>query len=653
MIKKHFVFFIFLLLASSLHSQDLSIDSLKSELHKNYPDSTKVKTLIDIGFRYLFINRDSALYYYDKALSLAKAQGMGSDELYVRLQIARALQDADNYAESLRLSLEVKDAAEKMGDSVNLWYAVRLIGWLYEEIGDDMKRLRYSRDLMTLTEKYPRIPKYFTFYEMSLRYLGSYFLDHNMLDSAAYYLSQSYSLAKSMGENAKLAFNTGDWGRYYLKMAQYDSALIYLQLSTDFSIKVSRFDVIIKNRLDMASIYLLKNKLDSALNNARSALKEAQSIPDSLNMIRAARVVVNAFDKAGQLDSAYYYLKYSQELQDHVSLQSKLNTVNNLIFNDALYRQQLANQKAQVEEKYRYNQRIYISLGSAFFLFMVSVLLFRNMRQKRKDAARIQQSYDQLKSAQAQLVQSEKMASLGELTAGIAHEIQNPLNFVNNFSEVNKELIEEAKSEIEKGNLNEAKSLLNDLQENQEKINQHGKRADGIVKGMLQHSRGSSEKKELTNINQLCDEYLRLSYHGLRAKDKTFNAKFESDFDPSIPKINVVPQDIGRVILNLLNNAFYAVSKVENALVTVTTKNLGDKIEIRIKDNGSGIPESIKEKIFQPFFTTKPAGSGTGLGLSLAYDIITKVHEGNLKVNSKEGEGSEFIIIIPIKTVGL
>jgi two-component system NtrC family sensor kinase len=261
-------------------------------------------------------------------------------------------------------------------------------------------------------------------------------------------------------------------------------------------------------------------------------------------------------------------------------------------------------------------------------------------------------SLENLKSTQAQLIQSEKMASLGELTAGIAHEIQNPLNFVNNFSEVNKELLVEMKDEINKGNIDEVKAIANDIIDNEEKINHHGKRADAIVKGMLQHSRVSTGQKEPTDINALADEYLRLSYHGMRAKDKTFNATLQTDFDATIGKINIVPQDIGRALLNLFNNAFYSVMQRQKQVgdnyepaVSVSTKKLSDKIEIRVKDNGVGIPQKALDKIFQPFFTTKPTGQGTGLGLSLSYDII-KTHGGEIKVETKEGEGAEFLIQI-------
>jgi len=255
---------------------------------------------------------------------------------------------------------------------------------------------------------------------------------------------------------------------------------------------------------------------------------------------------------------------------------------------------------------------------------------------------------DELQATQKQLIQSEKMASLGELTAGIAHEIQNPLNFVNNFSEVSAELIGEMLAELESGAMDEAKTIAGDIQQNLEKITHHGKRADAIVKGMLQHSRSSSGQKEPTDLNVLVDEYLRLAYHGLRAKDKSFNADFKTDLDPTLPRIEVIPQDIGRVLLNLINNAFYAVTDrkkeaAENyrATVLVSTRNFGDTVEICVKDNGNGIPQEVVDKIFQPFFTTKPTGQGTGLGLSLSYDIV-KAHGGELKVETHEGSGTEF-----------
>jgi signal transduction histidine kinase len=283
----------------------------------------------------------------------------------------------------------------------------------------------------------------------------------------------------------------------------------------------------------------------------------------------------------------------------------------------------------------------------------------------KEEKLRTELAMTELKATQAQLIQAEKMASLGELTAGIAHEIQNPLNFVNNFSEVNTELIEEMKLELQTGNTAEAIAIANDIADNEQKINHHGKRADAIVKGMLQHSRTSSGHTEPTDINALAAEYLRLAYHGLRAKDKSFNATMQTEFDDSIGLIDVIPQDIGRVILNLITNAFYAVSTLApkspkgdlpyTPIVTVNTKlikspsgDLGaNKVTISVRDNGPGIPLHILDKIFQPFFTTKPTGKGTGLGLSLSYDII-KAHGGELKVETKEGEFAEFIVQLPL-----
>ncbi len=311
-------------------------------------------------------------------------------------------------------------------------------------------------------------------------------------------------------------------------------------------------------------------------------------------------------------------------------------------------------------------------LGKAFNnmvddLLKARVALDENNQALSASNARLNNTLRDLKSAQVQLIQSEKMASLGELTAGIAHEIQNPLNFVNNFSELNTELIDEMKIELGAGNNKEAISIAENIKDNQDKITHHGKRADAIVKGMLHHSRSSTGQKELTDINALTDEYLRLSYHGLRAKDKSFNSNFKTNFDKSLSsengKINIISQDIGRVLLNLYNNAFYSVVEKSKAphsdsnralkgevdyepTVSVSTKKINNKVEIKIKDNGMGISKKVIDKMYQPFFTTKPTGQGTGLGLSLSYDII-KAHDGEIKIETKEGEYAEFTIELP------
>ncbi len=303
---------------------------------------------------------------------------------------------------------------------------------------------------------------------------------------------------------------------------------------------------------------------------------------------------------------------------------------------------------------------IYVLLGAGL---LRAYIVYRSRKLQRENklleekislrTSQLQKSIEDLKATQSQLIQSEKMASLGELTAGIAHEIQNPLNFINNFSEVNTELIADMKEEIAKGNLDEVKIIADNIEANEQKINHHGKRADSIVKGMLQHSRTGNRQKEASNINAIADEYLRLAYHGLRAKDKSFNASMKTDFDEKAGSVNIISQDIGRVVLNLITNAFYTVAEKKKQLangfeptVTVSTKRSGHFVEVKVSDNGNGIPQRILDKIFQPFFTTKPTGQGTGLGLSLSYDIV-KAHGGDLRVETKEGEGSTFTVQLP------
>ncbi len=312
--------------------------------------------------------------------------------------------------------------------------------------------------------------------------------------------------------------------------------------------------------------------------------------------------------------------------------------------------------KAAEKERIKRQQEDEINRAIAARKVELEGLVEERTAELKNQKEELEHALHELKATQNQLIQSEKMASLGELTAGIAHEIQNPLNFVNNFSEINSELIDELKEELEKGDKESVAEIANDIKGNEQKIMQHGKRAESIVKGMLLHSRGKSGEKELTDINALCDEYLRLSYHGFRAKDKSFNASFELETEENLPKIKVVPQEIGRVLLNLINNAFYAVNEKQKSgisdykpRVVVHTEQKNNKIEIKVQDNGNGIPRSLKDKIFQPFFTTKSTGQGTGLGLSISYDIIANGHNGDIRVESKEKQGTGFTIILPLE----
>ena len=424
----------------------------------------------------------------------------------------------------------------------------------------------------------------------------------------------------------------------------------------------------------MARIFQKEGRMDSALFYAKEALvvyqtkKTVQAWGENSNYYVAeiSPLIAELYKTNGQPDSAYNYLQLSVSLKDSLYNTDKVRQFQTLTFNEAARRQQLEQQSKEAQQQYQTKIKMYglISIITGFII--LALVLYRNNKQKQKANAllhkqkkEIETTLGELRTTQKQLIQSEKMASLGELTAGIAHEIQNPLNFVNNFSEVNTELIEEADQEIDKGNISEVKTILNDIKENEGKINHHGKRADAIVKSMLQHSRSSSNKKEPTDINALTDEYLRLAYHGLRAKDKTFNATVKTDYDQSIGIINIFPQDIGRVILNLITNAFYAVTEKKKTTnkdyeptVIVSTKKLANRpdnyrVEIKVTDNGNGIPQKILDKIFQPFFTTKPTGEGTGLGLSLSYDII-KGHGGELKVETREGDYAAFTILLSL-----
>jgi two-component system, NtrC family, sensor kinase len=363
-------------------------------------------------------------------------------------------------------------------------------------------------------------------------------------------------------------------------------------------------------------------------------LEQLKKIIQELNISEEEKAVIFAELKIIQKSIAVAEFKYSRTMVDKAAITNVLNASI----------KEIEEQKKIVEEAKN----------------EIAKNMFELDKQKQVIEIKnrvLNETMTNLKETQSQLIQSEKMASLGELTAGIAHEIQNPLNFVNNFSDINTELIEEMKAAIDKGDLEEAKDLASDISSNEQKINFHGKRADGIVKGMLQHSRSSNNIKEQVNINVLADEYLRLAYHGLRAKDKSFNATMKTNYDENIGSITAVPQDIGRALLNLITNAFYAVNERRQQAqpdnhyeptVIISTKKTDDKVEVKVKDNGNGILPKVLDKIFQPFFTTKPTGQGTGLGLSLCYDII-KAHGGELKVETQEGVGTTFIVLLPEK----
>jgi signal transduction histidine kinase len=411
------------------------------------------------------------------------------------------------------------------------------------------------------------------------------------------------------------------------------------------------------NYRKLASLYLAEGQKDSSLYFAAKLLDAFKTFGATAsplaNIGTAYDDLYLSYKLRNQPDSAFKYAQIALVKKDSLYKEriANLARFQNMSFQEQLRLQDVEKEKALYQSKIRTDGLLF---GLGVFL-IIALILYRNNQHKHKANKILENTLTDLKSTQTQLIQSEKMASLGELTAGIAHEIQNPLNFVNNFSEVNTEMIDELESELKSGNVDEALAIAAEIKGNEQKINHHGKRADSIVKGMLQHSKTSSGTKEPTNISALADEYMRLSYHGLRAKDKSFNAELTTHFDAGLPKVNVVPQDIGRVLLNLFNNAFYAVHEKQKTTgtdykpeVTVSTLTENGQVIIKVKDNGIGIPNAIKEKIMQPFFTTKPTGEGTGLGLSLTYDIVVKGHGGSIAVDTNEGEFTEFIVTLPL-----
>jgi signal transduction histidine kinase len=475
--------------------------------------------------------------------------------------------------------------------------------------------------------------------------LGRGYEGINQLDSAAYY---SKLLEPYVKKYAHLSIDLAN-NCYILaaniafKRKEYDNALRNYRIAGDY--------------MGRAKVFVETGPRDSVLFYGLKGLADGQNGRIPGYIMAASTLLANYFSKSNPAEANRYLKLYiaTQEEQYNIQRIKQIEQIS------------LTEQKAifDLKEKEASFRRQLTLLGLLTILFIsgiISFILWRNNRIRRSANEVLQRTLSDLRTTQAQLIQSEKLASLGELTAGIAHEIQNPLNFVNNFAEVSAEMLEEMEEEIHKGDTDEALAIATDLKLNLTKINHHGKRASAIVKGMLEHSRtGDAMNRVSTDLNALADEYLRLAYHGLRAKDSTFNAKMETHFDPDLPKIEVIPQDIGRVLLNLINNAFYAIQQramVETLHATslpyqptviISTKRLDNAIEINIQDNGNGIPEAIKDKIFQPFFTTKPTGQGTGLGLSLAYDIVTKGHGGSLVVESQQGEDCTFTMILPIE----
>ena len=661
-------------LFAKAQTQQQKSDSLHHALRTAANDTVKMTILTLLASHHVESNRDSALLYIEQALDMSKKIKQPLWTASALLDKAYILQRNGNLPlvfkvvnEAMAISKEAKNEknvyieedSKSKGDPHKYRLGIlaggfHQLGNMYSQAGNKEKAIWSWKEEIRIAEEI----KDETYLVNSNMNLGSMYLRLNLLDSARLYSNKAIYYSNSTGYKTYQGVMLKTIGDIFYESKQLDSAKYYYWKSLNVSRKQSNFSGEIGTHISLAQLYQSVFQTDSMLYYANAAYKTAKNLKVGTQIATSAELISNAFRQKGNIDSALTYLSISKTIGDSLSKvrNEKLTEFQNIGFEEQMRLEKTAQESVANKNKIR-TIALFTGLG---LLSILAFVFYRNNRQKHKANAVLEKTLDNLKSTQSQLIQSEKMASLGELTAGIAHEIQNPLNFVNNFSEINKELLVEMKDEIDKGNINDAKEIANDVIANEEKINYHGKRADSIVKGMLQHSRSSSGVKEPTDLNALCDEYLRLSYHGLRAKDKSFNATIKTDFDASIEKIIIMPQDFGRVVLNLLTNAFYAVDEKKKNLqnqngstennyeptVTIATKKQNERVIITVADNGKGMPQNVIEKIFQPFFTTKPTGKGTGLGLSMSYDIITKGHNGELKVTSTENEGTVFSIIL-------
>jgi len=643
----------------SSFGQDVhKVDSLKKILSTSSEDTVKGLAIWDLFSEFLYTKPDSCLYYGAMGFDLiknpiAKKKFESSDNfnlqffeigLYARSAVALSEERSDSLA--IKTGLKALQLTEDLKSERALTKVYSALGEVYQNIGEPAISLDYNKLALGHAESARSKQIY-------IASIGSCFYDLKQYDSALFYLHK-IDTAFAMTANKPWPYPDTYLGNTYREKGDYVKAIAFYQRAIRKCVQSELTQDLSLAYIGLSTAYKLLGKIDSGIVYARMALHIADKYSFPGLSLDAGNLLSSLYESKGMIDSAFKYQKISKILRDSIFNKQKIQQVQNFTFVEKLRQIELFQEKTAYQNKIKF----YALLAGLTVMILFVAFLIRNNRQKQKANLVLEKALTALKSTQSQLIQSEKMASLGELTAGIAHEIQNPLNFVNNFSEVNHELIEELKSErakvkSERDEKLEA-DLITNIAENEEKIIHHGKRADAIVKGMLQHSRASTGKKELTDINALADEYLRLAYHGFRAKDKSFNAKFETDFDKTIGKINVVPQDIGRVLLNLINNAFYAVDEKKRQpsgnyepCVLIRTRKLKDNVEITVKDNGNGITQKVMDKIFQPFFTTKPPGQGTGLGLSLSYDIIAKGHGGELKVNTIENEGSEFIVTLP------
>jgi len=635
--------------------QQKRIDSIRHQLTIAKDDTSRVLVMANLSFAYSFNNSDSGSMYANKAIELAKRIHFSKGEIRAIFSKSATLETKGDMPGALELGFNGLEMAQKQNLPLETSISLTQIGNVFYDLNDYAKAISFYQRAFTINKGIQEQPGAAFWNWQTEVNLGTAFMLNHQLDSSLAHLQKAFieTSHNNYWHPVFLMF----FGQLQFETGKQDTGLTYLRESIKiFENNNDSYSISDACRI-IATCFKEKNEIDSTVYYAKKALFKAQSINYKTSILDASKLLAEAYEPK-DVKQALYFRKVFDTTNNILYGPGKVKSLQKTLSDE-----QDRQRKTEAERIAYQNQiRQYSLMGGLVVFILIGYILYRNNLQKKnanillqQQKQKVESTLQELKSTQYQLIQSEKMASLGELTAGIAHEIQNPLNFVNNFSEVNKELITELKHEVKNKNYDEVELIANNIESNETKINHHGKRADAIVKAMLQHSRSSTGVKEPTDINALANEYLRLSYHGLRAKDKSFDATLNNDFDASISKVNIIPQDIGRVLLNLYNNAFYAISEKKKQQpkgyeprVSVSTKNMNDKVEIRVNDNGNGMPQKVVDKIFQPFFTTKPTGQGTGLGLSLSYDII-KAHGGEIKVKTKENQGSEFIVELPLR----
>ncbi|MHC1777746.1 MAG: tetratricopeptide repeat protein [Lentimicrobium sp.] len=601
---------------------------------------------------------DSSIYFYEKAIPLYEKKGNRERTSQSASNLAIAYQQQSNYSKALYYQQKSLKIHEEDGNISGQAYTTVNMANTYMNMGDHQRAESYFLKSIGLSKK-----KQLTNVELyAYTNLSSMFLDMLQWQKAFDYAIKAAKLGEKMGDKGIQAASFSKAALAKANLNQHSEAVMLAKRAIALADMVNQPMITNQAYSGMGFVLKSQKKWKQAIpfyEKGLASLKDADLFIEENGQL--FKEMSECYEQTGNMAKALEMYKQYTVIADSVHSRDNIQKATELTMNYEFdKKEQAAKVKQDAKDELNRTRLIGLLTGLVLSLLLIVGALIAFLNKKKANALllgqkkEIEETLIKLKNTQSQLIQSEKMASLGELTAGIAHEIQNPLNFVNNFSEVSNELIDEMREELAKGNGPLASEIAGDIKLNLEKIHHHGKRADAIVKGMLQHSRSSSGVVEPTDINALAVEYLRLAYHGLRAKDKDFNANLKTDFDEKIGKINIVPQDIGRVILNLITNAFYAVNEKEKQglsdyepTVSVSTTKVRDMIEVKVADNGNGIPKNILDKIFQPFFTTKPTGQGTGLGLSLAYDIV-KAHGGELNVATKEGEGTSFAIILPV-----